>query len=300
MKKLFFGFVLLIITFSSCVNSQNKMCATNGIEFDSICFTDSMIAVIDSQKVGADYSMCLDYPINGDSSTLLWLRQWIALEVSGLGDTVPATEKHISELYMKRAGVYKGDLSDAKKMIKAESKKLFDLYDKEVVKPAYGAFSYGEDVNLRLVMQTPEFITYRFSGYSYRGGAHGMPYDVYTTLLLTNKTSLDFSDIFISDSLPKVKALISRGLYKYFEVKDLTALKELLMTETDKISSESSFPLPQCSPAFTEDGVVFVYQSYEIACYAAGQPRVVIPYKELWRCLRPEMQTLLKSFYNKA
>jgi hypothetical protein len=38
------------------------------------------------------------------------------------------------------------------------------------------------------------------------------------------------------------------------------------------------FPLPQAAPYFTADGVVFIYQQYEIACYAAGLPNCVISY----------------------
>ena len=39
-----------------------------------------------------------------------------------------------------------------------------------------------------------------------------------------------------------------------------------------------NIPLPKNPPYFTQDGLTFVYQQYEIAPYAAGMPTFSIPY----------------------
>lgn len=38
-------------------------------------------------------------------------------------------------------------------------------------------------------------------------------------------------------------------------------------------------PFPAHEPYYTEDGACFIYQHYEIACYAAGRPMFTLPVK---------------------
>ncbi|MDE6438615.1 MAG: RsiV family protein, partial [Muribaculaceae bacterium] len=46
-------------------------------------------------------------------------------------------------------------------------------------------------------------------------------------------------------------------------------------------------------PYFMKDGVVFLYQQYEIACYAAGMPACVIPYSALLPFMTPAARELV-------
>ena len=59
---------------------------------------------------------------------------------------------------------------------------------------------------------------------------------------------------------------------QYFE-SNASEMENLLTMENNDF-----FPLPEAAPIFREDGVEFVYQQYEIACYAAGMPACVISY----------------------
>jgi hypothetical protein len=45
---------------------------------------------------------------------------------------------------------------------------------------------------------------------------------------------------------------------------------------------------PSSNFAFTDDGLVVKYDSYQIAPYSAGQPELRIPYTELAGILKPE------------
>ena len=56
---------------------------------------------------------------------------------------------------------------------------------------------------------------------------------------------------------------------------------------------EFGLPLPRAVPYVTTKGVAFIYQQYEIVCYAAGLPSVVIPAEELRDLLSEEGRALL-------
>ena len=52
-------------------------------------------------------------------------------------------------------------------------------------------------------------------------------------------------------------------------------------------------PFPAWTPYPSEDGLVFTYQQYEIASYAAGMPEFTIPYADLRPYLTPEAKALV-------
>ena len=52
-------------------------------------------------------------------------------------------------------------------------------------------------------------------------------------------------------------------------------------------------PLPAWTPYPSEDGLVFTYQQYEIAAYAAGMPNFTIPFTDLLPYLTAEAKALL-------
>ena len=67
--------------------------------------------------------------------------------------------------------------------------------------------------------------------------------------------------------------LVKDNIFSQYFESDASEMENLLTMENNDF-----FPLPQAAPIFREDGVEFVYQQYEIACYAAGMPACVISY----------------------
>ena len=78
--------------------------------------------------------------------------------------------------------------------------------------------------------------------------------------------------------------LLKAGLKEYFQ--DVTdegkngmtddELKDMLMDE-----QVNKLPLPGASPHFTDKGLEFIYQQYEIAAYCYGMPTFVIPFNKI-------------------
>ena len=80
----------------------------------------------------------------------------------------------------------------------------------------------------------------------------------------------------------KLLSYIKRGLMEYFEARSIEELYDNL-----QLSDTKDVPLPQHG-LWIEDGkVVFQYQQYEIACYAAGLPGGSIDLK----LISPDMVT---------
>ena len=137
--------------------------------------------------------------------------------------------------------------------------------------------SFLRSVDFDCIYNASQVITYGLTLYDYLGGAHGMSHIVGFTLRKSDgrHIGLNAFNERIGDSA--WNQLMLDGLMQYFEIEteeDLTAI----LFEPEAASNP---PMPQTEPYFTADGLTFIYQSYEIAPYAAGQPTFTIPYEQL-------------------
>ena len=53
------------------------------------------------------------------------------------------------------------------------------------------------------------------------------------------------------------------------------------LTELTSVDDINNIPRPQFAPYLTPRGMVFTYQQYEIAAYAAGLPSFIVPYEKI-------------------
>lgn len=132
----------------------------------------------------------------------------------------------------------------------------------------------AQEITLLPLYETDRFITYGATRYQFTGGAHGMQALTGTTFRKTDGRRFGW-EMFRTDAQPKLQEEIRKGLMTYFHVTTDEALQEMLFEQESPI-----LPLPVTPPYLTRDGVTFVYQSYEIAPYAAGQPTVTLPYAQ--------------------
>ena len=92
-------------------------------------------------------------------------------------------------------------------------------------------------------------------------------------------------------SLDEIQPLLRKGLTQYFADEEMEIspeeLDNILFLETGIV------PFPAWTPYPDEGGLVFTYQQYEIAAYAAGMPNFTIPYDDLLPYLTPEAKALV-------
>lgn len=138
--------------------------------------------------------------------------------------------------------------------------------------------------------ETDRYVVFLSEDYVYLGGAHGgiigrggLTFDKKEGLLVER-----FLDPACLDA---IQPLLRKGLTDYFKDGDM----EITPEELDNVLflESGTIPFPAWTPFPGENGLVFTYQQYEIAAYAAGMPNFTIPYDEILPYLTPEAKLLI-------
>ena len=177
---------------------------------------------------------------------------------------------------------YGGDWSDVKalvnyyaesayKVIKAESKadwkerKSYQEAGMEEPDPIVFAHS----VRLVKECELEKLLVFACSTYGYAGGAHGG--SVAAHFMYDKTTGKEVKEVVSPKEAGRLQEAMKSGLCEYFGCSRAELMDELQI-------EGSQIPWPQMAPYASKDGVVVVYQQYEIAPYAAGMPTFVIPW----------------------
>ncbi len=133
------------------------------------------------------------------------------------------------------------------------------------------------DVNVsgEVVYNSENVITIAIDSYTFTGGAHGN--SVITLLNFNPKTGAlySFDDIFNNPT--KVAELAETYLEK-----ELNISKN---QNTDDYFFDEFFKMPE-NIGFSDEGIIFLYNTYEIAAYAQGVTEFTIPYSDISEFLK--------------
>lgn len=122
--------------------------------------------------------------------------------------------------------------------------------------------------------------------YTYQGGAHGESVLGFQSFLVENGKVLSTDDIFKKASCRSIVSLVKKALARqYFKSASLR----------DYVFDAAAIGMPACPPVFTEKGIKFQYQPYEIAPYSSGAPECVIPYTQLRSFMTSEACSLIPA-----
>ena len=116
------------------------------------------------------------------------------------------------------------------------------------------------------------YISFILDEYEYMGGAHGMPYWVPFTFDLETGEKLLILDI-INNSEEELKEIVTR----YFEEMINQAPENFWQNAVEAVYESTNY---ESQFYLAEEGIVFYYEPYALACYAAGFQQVTIPYEE--------------------
>lgn len=139
--------------------------------------------------------------------------------------------------------------------------------------------------NYTLSEQTDKYVTYTTEGYLYTGGAHEMPWYNGTTFSKIDGSIVGY-DLF--EEPERLIDLIADNIENQYFAK--YAEEEDLFLEYEEINS-----LPNNEPWIETDSVVFCFQPYEIAAYAAGMPLCKIALTDLMPYLSEKGKSLLNN-----
>ena len=147
------------------------------------------------------------------------------------------------------------------------------------------------DFNLLKDRETDQYVVFLSQDFVYLGGAHGGVVGR-GGLTFDKKDGRLVEKMLDPACLDTIQPLLRKGLTQYFAADGET---EITQEELDNyLFLESGvIPFPAWTPRPGEDGLVFTYQQYEIASYAAGMPEFTIPFEDLLPYLTPEAKALV-------
>ncbi len=202
--------------------------------------------------------------------------------------------EYISE---QLGGTYKGDVNDVKAMVKYYGKQAFNNLNKERIENEDNADAFYErDFYVNKIYETNTFVTFSSQNYVMTGGVHGGTTSIATTFRKSDGRRFG-SDMLRNTSSEGFCNILKEGFRQYFtEMTGKTMNDEELQEQIITGAAIEALPLPVTPPYLTDKGVTFIYQQYELVCYAAGMPGFTIPYSKI----RPYLtQTVLKMVEGK-
>ncbi len=106
-------------------------------------------------------------------------------------------------------------------------------------------------------------------GYEFGGGAHGIGWVSYLNFDLQTGRVLQLKDLLVPNYADRLDEVAARIFFSIPENEEM-----LFEENRDNFKVNDNF-------AVTPGGLIFTFNPYEIAAYAAGMPEVVIPYKDI-------------------
>ncbi|MBQ5993145.1 MAG: DUF3298 domain-containing protein [Bacteroidales bacterium] len=215
----------------------------------TITFADS----VEVNKITGTVKITADFPESGNFFAINNIREWMSEQLGG---------------------TYEGSAENGTKMLEHYKNSVLNDFQQNIIPdmPSIKGISCYKDIKFSKIYETDRYITYLYTQEGFAGGAHGWYLMQGQTFRKSDGRRIDY-DIFREESMDELTELVKDNIFSQYFESDASEMENMLTMENNDF-----FPLPQAAPIFREDGVEFVYQQYEIACYAAGMPACVISY----------------------
>ncbi len=234
----------------------------------------------------------VDYPICSDTTLTRYLLDVITAEIDSF---------NVCEHVPYRLTDYTEEALDT--IIGACAWQMTEILDEEVRETAE---LFGEDapfptnsgsrrLELFLVAETPQCVSYRVLYEEFTGGAHGM-YSL-TPITISKSDGHRITQILRPEMEDQMQELLWEGLMERIEGNDSARMayrEELEQYLEYAYNNKSHLPLPQEEPWIAADGLHLQYQPYEICNWAMGAPEIVIPAEKARPFVSVEAATLLQ------
>lgn len=225
----------------------------------------------------ASCHISLEYPTNANAALEKAFRTTI---VNALMEDCSLTHyaEDTEEATTPKTPTFDGELADASKALADQYMKSaraeLDQMKQEGELTESDLMPYSYEAKVKKAYANPYYVTFSVETYIYIGGAHGMPLTVYYTFDRETGHHYTTEEIFPANVQSKLTQIVNRNLATTEVYKEGGLF--------DKSEFGGSYPLPENGMALTEKGIIFQYQAYEIAPYAAGMPSVTVPYAEVY------------------
>lgn len=241
---------------ASCTDSGEATADNDQLTTDSVKF--------EQKDKASEVSLKADFPTAGNKTLTNILAEYISEQMGGTYTGALTNGDSIINYYGQAQ----------KDSLTAQRKELGD--DNNTPVP------YFYSCEVKKAAETGRYVTYTTHTEIFLGGAHGDHSFSGATFRKSDGRHFGYDMLRNTDS-DAFRKLIKEGLIKYFNtettepVKTDEQLKNCLLVEDDV----NYLPLPRTAPYLTQEGMVFTYQTYEIAPYAAGMPSFTVPLSKI-------------------
>lgn len=298
MKHLFMT-IAMTAALTAC---GHRASTDSGVEADSVSIDSTAVAneaaLLKTDSIGieltdtmADVHVSVDWPVEGNDTLLQGIRQYI-----------------LKQLGIKKCTDIKAEI---KKVAKTQYHELKTQWqeDRECRGEDMGMI-YSSYQRISVDEESDTYVTYSYCTEGFTGGAHG--YATATGITISKATgkeigyeseynantmtfSIKHQKLFRSTKSAGLYKLIKEGVKDYFsDLEDHRISDEELADVLQNVPDVNHIPVPQFPPTFTKNGLVFLYQQYEIGPYAVGMPNFCIPYKKVLPYLTEEAAALVE------
>lgn len=264
MKKISLAILMVIIAITACKKTQPNIPASEKWKFDKLILEKKIFLDNDSTQGGIKLSFEFNYPSKmGNDSLLTIIQSHFATAFAG-DDYKNLTPQSAFDTLTNRS------ISESTDIAKLAIKDNSDLSD------------YYKNVITTVFDTTDMSITARSETDEYMGGAHGSQYISYYNIDTRNGSVITEDKLFQSGSKDKLTQYIKEELAKTLNSQRDT----ITLLDPESIVPSTNF-------YFNNKGIVYVYNSYEVAPYSDGLVEVTIPYTKIKDMIRNEYSTLV-------
>ena len=299
MKHLFMT-IAMAAALTAC---GHRASTDSGVEADSVSIDSTVVANevallktdsidIELTDTMADVHVSVDWPVEGNDTLLQGIRQYI-----------------LKQLGIKKCTDIKAEI---KKVAKTQYHELKTQWqeDRECRGEDMGMI-YSSYQRISVDEESDTYVTYSYCTEGFTGGAHG--YATATGITISKATgkeigyeseynantmtfSIKHQNLFRSTKSAGLYKLIKEGVKDYFsDLEDHRISDEELADVLQNVPDVNHIPVPQFPPTFTKNGLVFLYQQYEIGPYAVGMPNFSCRVRKVERGKRKEKREKLAT-----
>lgn len=226
---------------------------------DSVAYTYDSVKVYGKNRVSKDARVTdtakavITYPVFKDAK----LNDLVLKKLTGSVDA--------EKVYTSIDSYAKGFMGD------------FDQYQKESPEDIQSWFL---TIDTRVIKQKANYIGFYTTYVNFSGGAHPNSSFTYQNYNPVTHKQITLDSLLLPGSYPKLTAIAEKIFRKNENLRADQPLKDNYFFEKDTFKLNDNFTI-------TDEGLLFLYNPYEIKAYAFGVTKLLIPFSELTAIAKP-------------
>ncbi len=140
------------------------------------------------------------------------------------------------------------------------------------------SFNWQKILNMSVINNSNSLLCLEYLKYAYTGGAHGMTNMSYSNIDLVSGINYTYDDVFKEGSDSLLTQVLTRKLYT-----DRQIPHDISLTEAGYFVNHIE---PNHNIFINNNGIGFLYNSYEVAPYSMGQTTIFIEFHEIYELLK--------------